>query len=114
MREDSSIAIYGDALSHKSYDAYKTCKLIEVPKRYGNYPTGFTIPKNSSIKPMFRYYVKRFLQSGSVDRIKSVYEKTFGGQVCPNYEGKPVGIYKFFSLFGMLMAAVILSIIVLL
>ena len=107
--EDPSFALFGDGLSHKSYDSYKTCKLIEIPKKYGNYPCGFTLPKNSSIGPIFQYYVKRLLQSGSVDKIKSVYEKTYEGQVCPNYEGKPIGMHKFFSLFVMYITAAIVS-----
>lgn len=114
VMEDPSFALFGDALSEKSYDLYKTCQFIEIPKKYGNYPSGFTLPKNSSIGPIFSYYVSRLIESGSVGKIKSVYEKTYGGQVCPNYEGKPIGIYKFCSLFGILITAAILSFVVIL
>ena len=111
---DPSFALAGNALSHKSFDSYKTCDIIEIPKRYSSYPAGYTIPKNSSIKPIISYYVKRLIQSGSVDKIRSVYEKTYGSQNCPNYEGKPIAMYKSFSIFGMLILATLLSFSVLL
>lgn len=108
-----SFALFGDSLSQKSYDGYKHCKFIEIPRKYGNYPSGFTLPKNSSIEPVFRYYVKRLLESGSVDQIKTVYEKSSGNQVCPNYDGKPIGLNKSFSLFAMYFTAIFLSLIIL-
>ena len=112
--EDPSFVLFGYAFSQKSYDAYKTCKFIELPKKYGKLPSGFTLPKNSSILHTFRYHVKRMLQSGSVDKLKLVYEKTYGGHVCPNYDGKPISMYKVCSLFGVLIVAAIFSLVVLL
>ena len=105
--------MFGDSLAQKSTVEYKTCKFIELPKRkYGNYPSGFTLPKNSSFEPMFQYYVKRLLEGGNVGQIKTIYEKSYGEQVCENYDGKPIGLNKSFSLFTMYMGAGILSLLV--
>ena len=112
--ENPSFALFGDALSQKSTYGYKTCKFIELPKRkYGNYPSGFTIPKNSPFTPIFQYYVKRMLENGNVVQIKTIYEKSYGEQICESYEGKPVGLNKSFSLFAMYIGAAILSLLIL-
>ena len=105
--------MFGDALSQRSHDLYKECKFIALPRKYGRYPSGFTLPKNSSIFPLFRYYVKRMLQGGAVDKLKTKYEKSYGDQVCPNYEGKPITMYKVVSLFGLLVSALGLSLVIL-
>ena len=114
VENDPSFALFGDALSQKSTIGYKTCQFIEIPKRkYGNYPSGFTLPKNSSFEPIFQYYVKRLLESGSVVQIRTIYEKSYGEQICESFDGKPIGFNKSFSLFAMYISAAILSLLIL-
>jgi hypothetical protein len=113
VMEDPDFALFGEAMSQKSFEHYKTCKFIAIPGKYGNYPSGYILPKNSSIGPIFRYYIKRLIESGSVDQIKLVYQKTYEDQACPNYRGKPIGHNKTFSLFGMYITAAMFSLMLL-
>ena len=109
LMKDDSIVVYGNALSQKSYDFYKKCEVIALPRKYGHSQMGYTIPKNSSFTSSFTYFITQMIESGTVDRFKSIYE--LEPQVCPTYEGQPVGIEKCFSLFGILCIGAGLSII---
>ena len=114
VMDDPDFALFGEALSQKSFNGYKTCKFVAIPGKYGNYPSGYILPKNSSIGPIFRYYIKRLIESGSVDQIKHGYQKLYEEQTCPNYRGKPIGTNKCFFLFGMYTSAGILTLLILL
>ena len=98
--EDDSVVVYGNALSQKSYQYYRSCKVIALPRKYGIAQMGYTIPKNSSFTAAFSYFITQFIESGTVDRIKEIYKSE--EQVCPTYEGKPLGVEKCFLLFGIL------------
>ena len=97
---DENLVVYGNALSQKSYNLYKNCDVIALPKKYVITQMGYTIPKNSSFTAAFTYFINQFIESGTVERFKKIYKAE--DQVCPTYEGKPVGIEKCFSLFGIL------------
>ena len=97
---DDQLVVYGNALSQKSYDLYKRCDVVALPKKYGIAQMGYVIPKNSSFTPAFTYFINQLIESGTVDRIKEIYKGE--DQVCPTYQGKPLGIRKCFSLFGIL------------
>ena len=105
VMDDSDFALFGESLSQKGYNGYKTCQFVAIPGKYGNYPSGYILPKNSSIGPIFRYYIKKLIESGTVDQIRDGYEKLYEEQSCPNYKGKPIGPNKVFSLFGMYSSA---------
>ena len=98
--KDDSMVVYGNALSQKSYHHYKSCDVIAIPKKYGISQMGYVIPKNSSFTAAFTFFINQFIESGTVDRIKEIYKSE--DQVCPTYQGKPVGIAKCFSVFGIL------------
>ena len=98
--EDDGVIVYGSALSQKSFDIYKSCKAVALPRKYGFTQMGQTIPKNSSFTSAFTYYINQFKESGTVDRLKEIYK--LEDQVCPTYEGQPIGIQKCFFLFGIL------------
>ena len=105
--KDDSFAAYGNSLSMKSYDLYKRCEVIALPKQYGHSQMGFTVPKNSSLKSPFTFFITQLIESGTIDRFKTIYDKQ--EQVCPSYEGKPIGIPKFFSVIGIFLLGVGLS-----
>ena len=107
--EDDSYAVYGNSLSLRSYDLYKRCEVIALPKRYGHSQMGFTIPKNSSLRSPFTYFITKLIENGAVDRFKIMYDTQ--EQICPSYEGKPIGIPKFFSVIGIYLMGVGLSLV---
>ena len=98
--EDDSVVVYGASQSHITYDLYKNCEVIALPRKYGHSQMGYTIPKNSSFTPMFTYYINLLIEGGTVGRIKAKYESE--GQICPSYEGKPLGLRKCFLVIGAL------------
>ena len=98
--EDDHVIVYGSALSQKSYDIYKSCKVVALPRKYGFTQMGQTIPKNSSFTSAFTYYINQFIESGTVNRLKEIYKVE--DQVCPTYEGQPIGIKKCSFLFAIL------------
>ena len=105
--KDSQVVAYGSDLSQKSYELYKKCSIIALPRKYGAYQMGFVIPKNSSLTSAFTFYINRFIESGSIDRIKRKYE--LDEQVCPSYIGKPLGMESVFSMFGTFVIGLTLS-----
>ena len=91
MKNDS-VVVYGNAQSLMSYDFYKKCEVIALPRKYGHSQMGYTIPKNSSLTPIFTYHINQLIEGGTVDRFKTKYESE--DQICPNYLGKPLGLHK--------------------
>ena len=106
--EDDNMAVYGNALSQKSYSYYKSCNVIALPKKYGIKQMGFVIPKNSSLTSAFTYFINRFIENGFVARIKQLYKTE--DQVCPSYRGKPLGIRKCITLLGVLLIGSAISV----
>ena len=102
--EEDKVVVYGNALSQKSYDIYKSCKVVALPRKYGIAQMGYAIPKNSSFTSAFTYYINQLKEGGTVDRLKEIYklEDHTYDQACPTYEGKPIGIRKCSFLFGIL------------
>ena len=98
---DDQIVGYGNALSQRSYEFYKKCDVIALPKKYGIKQMGSVIPKNSSFAPAFTYFIKQFIEKGDVDRIKQIYKPE--DQICPTYKGKPLGLRKCITSFAILL-----------
>ena len=53
------------------------------------------------------YFINRFIENGFVARIKRLYKTE--DQVCPSYRGKPLGIRKCITLFGVLLIGIAIS-----
>ena len=104
---DSQIVAYGNSLSQKSFELYQKCAIIALPRKYGVSQMGHVVPKNSSLTSAFTYFTNHFIESGSVARIKHLYKTN--EQNCPSYMGKPLGLEKCFSLFGMILIVAGLS-----
>ena len=107
--KDPSIVAYGNSLSQKSYELYRKCAVIALPKTYGKFQMGFTIPKNSSLTSPFTYFINQFIESGSIARVKRKYRS--GEQICPSYIGKPLGLESVLSMFAALFIGLGLSMI---
>ena len=106
MKDDSMVA-YGNAVVLKSYDDYKKCQVLAMPRKYGLSQEAFVISKNSSLTPPFTYFLKQFIENGFVARMKQLYKQE--EQVCPSYQGKPLGLQKCITLFGIISLGAITS-----
>ena len=107
--EDDNFIAYGNPTVQMTYDEYKNCEVIALPRHYGFSQQGYIIPKNSSMTPLFTYYVTQLIESGTVDRFKSKYK--LEEQVCPTYVGKPLGMKKMVFPFGILCLGALFSVI---
>ena len=98
--DDDNVVVYGNSFSYKSYDIYRSCKAVALPRKFESELVAYTIPKNSPFTAAFTYFINQLKESGTVDRLKEIYKVE--DHVCPTYEGQPIGIRKCFSLFGIL------------
>ena len=117
--KDSYAAYLGNNFPNGEYymcESYITCKVKVVPYVISEYlGGGWTFAKDSSFLPIFTHYVRIMKESGSFNRIESSYNERKGmpSQVCPSYEGKPIGMKKVFSVFVILLLASGLSFLIL-
>ena len=87
-------------------DIYTQCKVMVVPYVVSEIlGGGWTFPKKSFLLPIFSNYWGFIKESGTYYRIESSYNNRQGmpPQDCVDNEGKPIGITKVFSLFGILL-----------
>ena len=95
---------------------FSECKVLAIPEVIDKVTgAGWIFPKKSPLLPMFNHYVSLIKEGGIYEKMKNNYnDQLVTGQVCPDYDGKPIGLPKCFSLFGLLSAGGILSLILLL
>ena len=118
MYEDPSFAAYvmveegGLARCKRYYN----CEIVKVPYIIDTaMGGGWVFPKDSPFFPVFEYQVSILKEGGVYKRILQSYKDHTGQeQVCTDYDGQPIGLYKCFSLFGILLAGLLLSGIILL
>ena len=91
--------------SIKRCEPYKKCKVLQIPYVIdASVGGGWTFQKHSPFLPMFDMYINTLKEHGTFQRIEDVgNNKTLGPeQDCQDYDGKPIGVTKVFSLFGIL------------
>ena len=88
---------------------FTDCKMIVIPAKYNFKPYAYGFQKDSPYLPMFNYYLKEMREKGSLKQILDKYESP--PQVCPDYNGKPLGFGAVFTSFGILAVGVILGIV---
>ena len=92
-------------------EMYTSCEVIPIPQIVSkNFGGGWILPKDSSFSPILSYYVSLIKESGTYDKIKSSYDAFVGpDQMCTDYDGKPIGIHKSFSLLGVILVGISIS-----
>ena len=95
---------------------FYSCEIVKVPYIIDTaMGGGWVFPKNSPFYPIFDYYVSILKEGGIYQRILDSHKQYQGKeQLCTDYDGKPIGVYKCFSLFGLFLGGFIISGIVLL
>ena len=87
-------------------EQFKKCQVIAIPDVIDiSSGGGWTFQKNSPFLPMFDFYINQLKEHGTYQRIEDVgNNKTLGpDQDCQDYDGKPIGYKKVFSLMTLLM-----------
>ena len=114
--EDPSYAAYimswGDI---KRCKQYKDCKVKVIDEVLDESPGGgWTFPKKSEFRPIIFMYINMIKERGSYMRIEDHgREKTLGPeQYCEDYDGKPIGVQKVFSIFGIFLIGMIIALLV--
>ena len=93
----------------RSMQQFTDCKMIVIPAKYNFKPYAYGFQKDSPYLPMFNYYLKEMREKGSLKQILDKYESP--PQVCPDYNGKPLGFGAVFTSFGILAFGLILGIV---
>ena len=83
--------------------------MIVIPAKYNFKPYAYGFQKDSPYLPMFNYYLKEMREKGSLKQILDKYESP--PQVCPDYNGKPLGFGAVFTAFGILAVGIVLGIV---
>ena len=77
-------------LSYNSaQDGYETCEFIALPAKYDFGFEAIGLQKNSPYLDVFNYYILQLMEKGAYDQIGKKYGVS--SQVCPDYNGKPIG-----------------------
>ena len=111
--EDDDYAIYKRQHGFpKDCKKYHNCEVVHSPFYVSStFGSGWLFPKYSPFYPIFYKHVTLLHEKGIVKRIKSSYDPARGlpDQICPTYDGDPIGIMKSFSLFGIVLCGVAMS-----
>ena len=106
VEDDSYAAYIMSSGSIKRCHQFKVCNVLAIPDIIDRSTGGgWTFQKNSPFLPMFDMYINTLKEHGTFQRIEDVgNNKTQGPeQTCADYDGKPIGVEKVFSLFGFLL-----------
>ena len=90
---------------------YTSCKVIPLPQIISkNLGGGWILKKDSAFSPILSYYVSLIKESGAYDKIKASYDAFIEqDQICSHYDGRPIGIHKAFSLLGVILVGISIS-----
>ena len=97
-------------------DKWVECRVVVIPEViHKTLGSGWIFPKRSALLPIFNYYVQTIKEGAVFSRIVESYydRKGMPDQVCPEYDGKPIGLEKSLSLLGVMLVGVCLSFVLL-
>ena len=70
---------------------------MALPKKYDIKPYAFGFQKNSPFLPLFDFHLKKLQEKGAIDKILKEYGSK--PQICPDYNGLPLGFDTCVSAF---------------
>jgi hypothetical protein len=73
---------------------------VAIPGKYDFKPFAYGFQKDSPFLPLFNYYLREMKEKGSLKKIQVKYEPS--PQICPDYNGKSLGVNSVFAAFGVL------------
>jgi hypothetical protein len=89
---------------------YASCEVVVVPYIVDTIlGGGWLLPKGSPYLPIMEYYVSAILEGGVSGRMAKSYSEGAGDPICHEYDGKPIGVHKAFSLCAIVFLGVGLS-----
>ena len=88
-----------------------SCKAIMVPQMIvKSHGYGWLFPKHSPLFPLFDLYIKKTIEDGSFQRVKSYYPFRQNKKPnCLKHEGEPIGSEKTVLLFVLMSAGAAIS-----
>lgn len=66
---DRMYTLFDNYYSIKTFQAYKTCQIVDIPKAYESKAFSYAFAKNSPYFPVFNYYLRVMKESGGLDQI---------------------------------------------
>ena len=77
---------------------------MATPGKYNFKPIAYGFQKDSPFLPLFNYNLNKMKEKGSLKQIQDKYEPK--PQICPDYNGKSLGVSSVFFAFGALFSGV--------
>ena len=97
MMADPKIAVYSDSILYENTPEYGRCDILSIPARFDKSTTGYAFQRDSQYVQLFNHYLNIIYEEGISEKIFKTYES--GGQVCPDYNGLPLGFDSCISSF---------------
>ena len=94
---------------------YINCEVVVVPYIVDTVlGGGWLFPKGSPYLPIMEFYASAIKEGGIYGRTSRSYIEGAENPVCTNYDGKPIGLHKAFSLSVIIFLGLGLSLLILL
>eukprot|EP00095_Tigriopus_kingsejongensis_P012527 maker-scaffold455_size166772-snap-gene-0.36 protein:Tk12527 transcript:maker-scaffold455_size166772-snap-gene-0.36-mRNA-1 annotation:"hypothetical protein L798_01404" len=98
VASDPDYVLYDNFYSSRTFDAYRRCKIIAVPKVYEKKVFAYAFQRDSPFLPLFNFNLKRMLERGSMNQVVEKY-LSVAGQQCEDLSGAPLGFENCFTAF---------------
>ena len=107
--EKYSILAYGETLMSLIEDR---CSIVEIPYDVATYDVSLGLPNHSPYADIFNYFIKKNIENGNLDRIKTKWSKTAKGGCRRSQNVDSMGFDNVVSAFIMLILGITITIFV--
>ena len=84
----------------RNTDAYINCEIVATTGKYNFKPIAYGFQKDSPFLSLFNYNLNKMKEKGSLKQIQDKYKPK--PQICPDYNGKSLGVSSVFTVFVVL------------
>ena len=106
--QDPAYTLYDNYFSVITFDAYKSCEIIDIPKAYDPKAFAYAFAKDSPYLPIFNYYLHLLRESGSINQIMERYVSD-EAPACTESSGEALGFDNCFTAFILLLTGFIVA-----
>ena len=100
---DPGYTLFDNYFSVITFDAYKSCEIMDIPKAYDPKAFAYAFAKDSPYLPIFNYYLHLLRESGSIDQIMERYVSD-EEPACTESSGEALGFDNCFTAFILLLS----------
>ena len=94
------------------FDEYLECEIIALPAKYDFATMAIAMQKHSPFLGLINHHIRQLDENGVKHQIEKKYEVP--PQVCPDYNGKPIGYVNCGTAFLILLAGFVICVLIML